>query len=93
MRTFVICLSNRLHPDGKGDVRGLRRKLATEHRDGSLKAPCELGGWKDPKTLLTCYQAPDPETMRAALAQRRATGGSPNGHSKRHTSLLAIRLR
>ena len=28
-RTFVIILSNRMHPNGTGDVRGLRRKVAT----------------------------------------------------------------
>ena len=28
----------------------MRRKLATDHKDGSLKVLCELGGWKSPKT-------------------------------------------
>jgi len=28
-RTFVILLSNRVHPDGKGDVTGLRREIGT----------------------------------------------------------------
>ena len=32
---------------------------------------CALGGWKDAKTILQCYQAPDPDTMRSALANRR----------------------
>jgi hypothetical protein len=35
-----------------------------------LKDLCELGGWKDPQTILSCYQRPDPKTMRQALAQR-----------------------
>jgi len=30
-----------------------------------------LGGWKDPKTLLTCYQQPDEGTQRRALESRR----------------------
>jgi hypothetical protein len=34
----------------------MRRKLATDHKDGSLKVLCELGGWKRPKTVLKCYQ-------------------------------------
>jgi hypothetical protein len=25
------------------------------------------GGWKDLTTLLTCYQQPDPDTMRAVI--------------------------
>jgi hypothetical protein len=40
---------------------GLRRKFATEMKDLPLKDLCYLGGWKDPKTLLTCYQQPDEE--------------------------------
>ena len=31
---------------------------------------CALGGWKDAKTILTCYQAPDATTMRRALLER-----------------------
>ena len=40
-----------------------------------LKDLCYLGGWKDPKTLLTCYQQPDEELMRRALLERRPFGG------------------
>jgi len=39
----------------------MRRKLDTDHKDGSLKVLCELGGWKSPKTVLECYQQPDLE--------------------------------
>jgi integrase len=53
---------------------GLRRKFATEMKDLPLKDLCYLGGWKDPKTLLTCYQQPDEELMRRALLQRRPFG-------------------
>ncbi len=35
-----------------------------------LRDLCELGGWKDPQTVLKCYQRPDPETMRLALENR-----------------------
>ncbi len=46
-----------------------------------------LGGWKDPKTILTCYQVPDPATMRAALAARRPLGQPPptGSHTRGHT--------
>ena len=48
----------------------LRRKLATDHKDGSLKVLCELGGWKSPKTVLECYQQADLESQRAMQASR-----------------------
>jgi len=55
---------------------GLRRKFATELKHLPLKDLCYLGGWKDPKTLLTCYQQPDEDIMRQALAARRPFGVS-----------------
>jgi len=48
----------------------LRRKFATEMKATNLKDLCALGGWKDHNTILKCYQQPDPETMRVALANR-----------------------
>ncbi len=48
----------------------LRRKLATDHKDGSLKVLCELGGWKSPKTVLECYQQADLESQRGLQAAR-----------------------
>ena len=35
-----------------------------------LKVLCSLGGWKDPKTLVTCYQHPSQDMLREALALR-----------------------
>jgi hypothetical protein len=32
----------------------------------SLKELCYLGGWKEPQTVLKCYQQPDELTMRGA---------------------------
>jgi integrase len=49
----------------------LRRKFATELKAVPLKDLCELGGWKEPQTVLRCYMKPDEETMRTALEQRR----------------------
>ena len=35
-----------------------------DHMDEPLKALCELGGWKDPQTVLRCYQHPDQDALR-----------------------------
>jgi len=32
---------------------------------------CYIGGWKEPQTVLKCYQRPDEATVREALANRR----------------------
>jgi len=48
----------------------LRRKFATELKDTPLKDLCTLGGWKEPTTILTCYQQADDATMRKALEER-----------------------
>jgi hypothetical protein len=50
----------------------LRRQFATELKGVPLKDLCQLGGWRDPQTVLRCYMQPDVDTMRAALEQRRA---------------------
>ena len=34
----------------------LRRKFASDLMDQPLKVLCELGGWKEAKTVLQCYQ-------------------------------------
>lgn len=47
-----------------------RRTFATELKGVPLKDLCELGGWKDPNTVLRCYQRADPVTMRQALEAR-----------------------
>ncbi len=49
----------------------LRRKFATELKNVPLPDLCYLGGWKDPQTVLTCYQQPDARTLTTALKQRR----------------------
>jgi integrase len=52
----------------------LRRKFASELKHTPLRDLCELGGWKNATTVLTCYQQPDESTMRDALKLRRAIG-------------------
>lgn len=56
----------------------LRRKFASDLMHQPLKVLCELGGWKSPQTILTCYQQPDEQQMRAALADRRRAANSGN---------------
>ncbi|MCZ6917680.1 MAG: site-specific integrase [Gemmatimonadetes bacterium] len=48
----------------------LRWKFASELMDEPLKVLMALGGWKDPKTVIQCYQKADPERMRQALESR-----------------------
>ncbi len=47
-----------------------RRKFASELKDVPLKDLMALGGWKDPKTVIQCYQQADLGRMRDALANR-----------------------
>ncbi len=58
------------HEPGRS-FHALRRKFATELKHVPLKDLCALGGWKNPDTVLTCYQTADEVTMREALASRR----------------------
>ena len=41
------------------------------------------GGWKDPKTLVTCYQQTDVEGLRTALQTR-----GQSTHSSTHLRLV-----
>ena len=50
----------------------LRRKFASDLMDQPLKVLCELGGWTTAQTVLQCYQRPDENKLRKALAARRA---------------------
>lgn len=54
---------------GRG-FHSLRRKFATDHRARPLVELMALGGWKDPNTLITCYQHPDEDGLRQALESR-----------------------
>jgi len=49
----------------------LRRTFASDLMDQPLKVLCELGGWKNAKTVLQCYQTADEHQLRQALANRR----------------------
>ena len=49
----------------------LRRKFASDLMHQPLKVLSELGGWKNPQTILICYQHPDQDQLREALKGRR----------------------
>ncbi len=49
----------------------LRRKFASDLMDQPLKVLCELGGWKEARTVLQCYQQADEGQLRTALETRR----------------------
>ena len=53
----------------------LRRKFASDLMDQPLKVLCELGGWRNAKTVLACYQQPDEGQLRKALEARRGASG------------------
>ncbi len=59
---------------GLGTFRGglwhpWRRKWATERKDLPLRDVAAAGGWRDPTTLLTCYQQPDEETIERVVLE------------------------
>ena len=60
-----------LEPKRQRGWHSLRRKFATDLMDQPLKVLCELGGWKDSQTVLTCYQRADEGQLRKALENRR----------------------
>lgn len=60
-----------LTPTPRRGWHSLRRKFATEMMHQPLKLLCELGGWKNHHTVVSCYQRADRESMERALADRR----------------------
>jgi len=66
---------------GKLGWHSMRRKFVTERRHRSLKDLCALGGWKDYKTILECYQLPDPEHLRETLEDRIPLSRAPRTDS------------
>ncbi len=77
------------HQRGRG-WHSLRRKFATDLMNLPLKVLCELGGWKNARTVLTCYQRPNNGQLRKALDSRprvRAlTPGQSAGVKRRETA-------
>ncbi|MDQ6770210.1 MAG: site-specific integrase [Gemmatimonadota bacterium] len=81
-------LANLDHDDHWG-WHSLRRKFATELKDIPLKDLCDLGGWRSPQTILTCYQESDEETMRRALLNRRPIGAPERKMESRNGEHIA----
>ena len=76
------------HEKGMG-WHSLRRKFATELKDTPLKDICQLGGWKSPQTVLTCYQQPDQDTMRRSLEARRPIRTPSKGPNRQYESTVS----
>lgn len=64
------------HPDGMG-WHAMRRKFATEHKGVPLKDLEGLGGWKESRTLMECYQTTDLDALREA--QKLRESGAESG--------------
>ena len=64
-----------LEPKPRRGWHSLRRKFASDLMDTPLKVLCQLGGWKDPQTVLKCYQRPDAGQLRTALEGRPSVRG------------------
>ena len=63
-----------------------RRKWATERKHYPVTDVAAAGGWRDINTLLTCYQHPDSDTMRAVVE---LSPLSRNLHTNSHTSAVS----
>ena len=77
------------HVSGRG-WHSLRRQFATELKHTPLRDLCHLGGWKDPQTVLKCYQKADEITMRAALETRARL--RPDGLQAQRRSARSARI-
>jgi len=60
-----------LEPKAGRGWHSLRRKFASDLMHKPLKVLSQLRGWKNPQTILICYQHPDQQQMREALEDRR----------------------
>jgi integrase len=65
----------KLPPERGRGWHAFRRNFASELRHVGLRDLCDLGGWKDPMTVVKCYQRPSEDAMRAAQAGRRVLEG------------------
>lgn len=60
-----------LAPEKGRGWHALRRQFANELRHAPLRDLCDLGGWRNPQTVVKCYQRPSEEAQRAALDSRK----------------------
>jgi len=74
-QTFVVFMSNRVHPDGKGDVTPLRGKVATIVASAIEDLPIEK--WKEAEAKFNAAVAAQvPGFVARAEAARRQAGGT-----------------
>ena len=52
---------------GRNSLAWIPRKWATDRRHFPLKDVATAGGWSDVQTMITCYQQPDAEMIRAVV--------------------------
>ncbi len=72
--TFVVFMSNRVHPDGKGDVTPLRARVATVAASAIEDMPVER--WKETEARYNAAVAAQiPRFREQVEAAKRATGG------------------
>jgi integrase len=63
-------------PDG-GLWHAWRRKWATERKHMPLKDVAEAGGWRQPQTLIRCYQQSDAETFASVVLEAPKLNSTP----------------
>jgi integrase len=65
----------KLPPESWRGWHSVRRHFASELRESPLRDICDLGGWKDPTTVVRCYQRPSEQAMRKAMENRKVLNG------------------
>lgn len=58
-----------LEPQRGGLWHPWRRKWATERKNMPLKDVAHAGGWRDPNTIIKCYQQPDEQTLMRVMLE------------------------
>ena len=78
-----------LQPPNGGLWHPWRRKWATERKNMPLKDVAQAGGWRDPITLIKCYQQPDEATLtRVVLEAPKLSGNGIESRAAEVTPLL-----
>ncbi|MSR01210.1 MAG: site-specific integrase [Gemmatimonadetes bacterium] len=62
-------------PESGRGWHAFRRKFASELCDAGLRVICDLGGWKEPMTVVKCYQHTTEEEMRVGQSKRKLLKG------------------
>lgn len=84
--TFVIFLSNRVHPDGKGDVTALRAKVATIAASAINDPP--IGDWKEAEAEYNAAVAAQIWKFRDTVERSRQTNAANNASARQQMTTL-----